>query len=702
MLYEQVKSNPLLIDKDDWNINGSFFTLFMIDALQEYCLRDQSIRQGLLFYQQVIEHIISQVDKQPDCSNFLILHYSELLSLVVHPLTPITHSFLSIINSLLVRYLSSSSTLIRAILVMWPSFVVTLTNIHKTCDECECITGITLGDVNRIDSIVNSWMKDVKPDTVNSVDHSSSIQQLILNSTSLACYHHNPDVAKGWRRVRATLLSQWKLKDESHTGKRVKTREGVDPLPEVDAILHSLICPYSIYGWCYRCYISNGPLVSSVAHIVTQLLSLAVSSSIRQRASVLTALQKIIQVSPHMIIQPPFLRMLTNSLSSHQAVIIERVIALLGTVPLIVVSQPLLVRTAVAVGLKQSSRSVRVQTMQFVANCEQAILNKPIDSSAAALLKHLAQQSLKHLVTETDPAVIPHCRQALLLLWTDSHAHLPTLQHLIEVVDECQDSLVPSDIALRSTLITTLSFPEVHDALLIIYQSTISRLQETPSTEDLHLLLALLDTAQIPVETSGEVVLTLLCNTKGKQLFLSLQLTARVLKKTELQVEFESELSSLLIKVDTVEGIQRVIHCLMIQAQIHNSMDSLRSILKDCLLAIQSDPEDSTDTNRTLLRSVVIIGHVYQELTRSLYNSLFEDELFHIRSVSSTLEAILLNTTIPLLIRLYAFESCCHCLLHSSTGISLNMLNWATEVDSGEELNIDDPEGTTRSSRIHY
>ena len=684
MLYEQVKSNPILLRKDDWNINASFFTLFVVTALQESCLHDQPIRQGLLFYQQILEHIISQIDKQSDCSSFLVLHYNELLSLLTHPLTPITHSLLSIINSLLVRYLSSSPTLIRAVLVMWPAFVISLTTLHRNCENVT--PGITLGDANQIDSIVNSWkittMKatSVKATTGKNDEQSSSIQQLILNSTSLACYHSNASTARAWKMTRATLLSQWKLLNQSSSSKRVKTREGVDPVPPVDTILHSLICPNGGYSWCYQYYISNGPLIGSVGQIVTQLLSLAESSSIRQRASVLTALQKIIQVSPAMLIQPPFLRMLTNTLSSHQAIIVERVIALLATVPAIVVSQPLLVRTAVAVGLKQTSRSVRVQTMQFVANGEQAILNKPIDSSSASLLKHLAQQSLKHMVIETDVAVIPSCRQALLLPWTDSHAHLPTLQHLVEVVDECQDSLLPSDISLRPTLISTLSLPEVYPVLLSLYQSTMTRLQEAPSKEDLHLLLTLLDIPQIPIEMSDELVLNLLHNTKGTQLLLSLQLTARILEKTPRKVEFENELKSLLARVDTVEGIQRVVHCLMVFAQIHNSMESLHEPLKECLLVIQNVPEDTADTNRTMLRSIVIIGHVYQELTRSLYNSLFEEELFHIRSVSCILETIFLNTTIPLLIRLYAFESCCRCLLHSPTGISLNVLNCATEV----------------------
>ena len=683
-------------------------------AIQEMAAENKSSETGLHFYHHCIDRLLVKLESAAEreeaqtscCYTLLKLHYQEVVSLLTNPLTPVSHVFIQLLNSLFVRHLSSRPPrLVRLVVELWPDLIVHLTTLHnQTGTRGFALEGVITRSSEEVDSMATSWVNDAYAEERQESDPPapfqpiSVLQGLLLNSASLASYSKNP---VPWNAVQAVLRNQWLRKPTAGERKRVRTLSFPSKeKPPLEELLQLPVCPRGSLWWCYRSYTGLCPLVASLSRILTVLLSLFPSSSIRQKSSILTALQRVVLCSPQLLVQPSVLRVLTSSLSSSHATLVERVLSLLTVAPSVLVSQPLLVRTAVAVGLKQPSRAVRTQTMQMVQSCEDVLLTSAMDDDAVTLLKHLSQQTLKHLVLETDEAVIRHTQKAILLLWTRPHLHLPTLQHLVEVVDDCVDSLVVTDSALRPSLVATLSLPEARESVSTLLHSTLSRLANDPSPLDLHLLLVLLDTPSAPLNEYVPLLPELLHSSDC--LPLALRLLSRVLRENASLSSQEANslhqtILSLLPEVDTVKTIQEIARCLLQSALLGQSRDlpfieSLRSSLIDSMERVtrfvdsptneqaEADSLHYTD-EKEVLRAVLILGQLYQHMDRRLYAALIEaNPSLRVSSVASALSSLYLRTESSHPIHLYALESYFRCLLHSPSGIASEMVQQVVEV----------------------
>ena len=709
----------------------SFFTSFLVTAIQEMVAVAGSKETGLRFYHHCIDRFLLRLESPSEreeaqssyCYTLLKLHYQEVVSLLTNPLAPISHLFIQVLNSLFVRRLPSHpSRLVRLVVELWPDLIVHLTTLHnQTVANGFDLTGVVVRSPEEMESIVASWVHDAYAEGRQSSEQATSLQsysvlqQLLLNSASLASYTHH---TAPWNAIQAVLRSQWLQKSSAGERKRVRTNSfPPKEKPPLEDLLRLPVCPRGALWWCYRSYTGLCPLVASLSRILTMLLSLFPSSSIRQKSSILTALQRVILCSPQLLVQPAVLRVLTSSLSSSHATLVERVLSLLTVAPSVLISQPLLVRTAVAVGLKQASRSVRVQTMQMVQSCENVLLASPMDDDAATLLKHLSQQTLKHLVLETDEVVTRHTQKAALLLWTHPHLHLPTLQHLVEVVDDCVDSLVVTDSALRSSLVTTLSLPEARESVCALLHAALGRLANDPTPLDLHLLLVLLDTPYAPLSECVSLLPSLLHSPDC--LPLALRLLSRVLcGDSSLSCQEADSLHrtvlSLLPEVDTVKLIQETSRCLLQVILLGQSLDlpfieSLRSCMRRCVECVKSyvecvksyvecvknfansvkgcansnhEREDPLQRDeKEVLRSVLVLGQLCQHMDRRLYASLVEDDTsLRVSSIASALSSLFFHSESSHPIHLYALESYFRCLLHSPDGIASEMVQQTVEV----------------------
>lgn len=666
---------------------------------------------GLRFYQHCIDRFLTKLESTSEreeaqvsaCYALLKLHYQEVVSLLTNPLVPVSHLFIQLLNSLLVRHLSSHPPrLVRLVVELWPDLIVRLMTLHsQTTTNGFALAGEAVLSPEAIDPMVASWVNDAYAEGNQTTEQATSLQpysilqELLLNSASLASYSQH---TAPWNVIQAVLRSQWLRESSGGERKRVKTRSFPSKeKPSLEDLLRLPVCPRGSLWWCYRSYTGLCPLVASMSRILTMLLSLFSSSSIRQKSSILTALQRVILCSPQLLVQPPVLRVLTSSLSSSHATLVERVLSLLTVAPSVLVSQPLLVRTAVAVGLKQPSRSVRVQTMQMVRSCEDVLLTSPMDDDAVTLLKHLSQQTLKHLVLETDEVVTRHTQKAVLLLWTHPHLHLPTLQHLVEVVDDCVDSLVVTDSALRSSLVATLSLPEARESVRTLLYGTLDRLANNPTPLDLHLLLVLLDTPCTPLNDCVPLLSLLLRSPDC--LPLALRLLRRVLGEgsslSSQEVDsFHQIVLSLLPEVDTVKLIQETSRCLLQIVLLGQSRglpfaEPLQSRIADAIECVnhfvgavnERKHSPPCSNEKEVLRAVLVLGQLYQHMDRRLYASLIENNTqLRVSVIASALSSLYLHSESSHPIHLYALESYFRCLLHSPSGIAPDMVQEVVEV----------------------
>ena len=367
-------------------------------------------------------------------------------------------------------------------------------------------------------------------------------------------------------------------------------------LPPLPQLLQQSVCPSHSLRWCYESSLCTSSLLPSVTPILTFILTTAsTTSSSRVRASILHSLQPVIQVSPTLLIQPVFLRMLTMTLSSNQAIVVDHSIALIARVPSMILQNSLLAQSTIAVGLKQSSRSVRTQTMQLITQCVEFILIKhsyALTADEEKFLKYSIQQTLKHLVIEREENVIQAGQNVLRMIWTISnpcHSYLPhlsCLRHLVHVVNDCSDALVPNDRALRPALLTALNHPSLLKDLRCHLMDTIRRLAEQPFLEDLHLLHFLLDIVTIN-DKNGEddkddkddkdniagnvfsILHSLLRQHHNPIIVYSLRVLLQMLSTqwnpiwTDHFHSFLSELEEILQRDLSIEGMKLTVQCMM-------------------------------------------------------------------------------------------------------------------------------------------
>ena len=109
------------------SISLSHPTLLMILTFQHMLYQSESVDKAkvVTLYQNLIVSIIEK-SQQQDFYHYFIMHYSELISLLSDPATPIANLLLMKLNMLLITMLKShpSSMLLKITLQVFPSFLI--------------------------------------------------------------------------------------------------------------------------------------------------------------------------------------------------------------------------------------------------------------------------------------------------------------------------------------------------------------------------------------------------------------------------------------------------------------------------------------------------------------------------------------------------------------------------------------------------
>ena len=120
--------------------------------------------------------------------------------------------------------------------------------------------------------------------------------------------------------------------------------------------------------------------------------------------------------------------------------------------------------------------------------------------------------------------------------------------------------------------------------------------------------------------------------------------------------------------VDSVEGIELCVQCLIQTAMQLDEIEAVSAILEKCI-GLVSTPKGE---NALLLRAITQIGDIYEGLTRSLYVKLLQsqkDSVFQFERVAQLLVP-LFGKTQPLSIQYYALKAYLQCMEHNPGAIA--------------------------------
>ena len=120
--------------------------------------------------------------------------------------------------------------------------------------------------------------------------------------------------------------------------------------------------------------------------------------------------------------------------------------------------------------------------------------------------------------------------------------------------------------------------------------------------------------------------------------------------------------------VDSVEGIELCVQCLIQTAIQLDEIEAVSAILEKCI-GLVSTPKGE---NALLLRAITQIGGIYEGLTRSLYVKLLQspkDSVFQFERVAQLLVP-LFGKTQPLSIQYYALKAYLQCMEHNPGAIA--------------------------------
>ena len=463
--------------------------------------------------------------------------------------------------------------------------------------------------------------------------------------------------------------------------------------------------------------------MKSVPHTLAFLLSFLHHPSTRFQLAALSSLHSLLANAPSLFSQPSILRSLASMLRSPFPSTLAHTLDILLLQPRTALAHFPLYRSAALIALKQDSKAVRVKALRLLSAVLHLLLQHQPQYSQQAL--QLLQCCVKHTVTESDPIIKQHGHRCLQLLWSPhTPALLPLQQALITLLQENRHSLVPQDSALYDELCAALAQPPTVASIGSFIDSTFTQYAQTRQEVHLRVLHCLLEVGAPRCDAVCAMIDALLpeeTEESGTAAVWALKDVAALLKKAgnvmENQVEvqkaneeekkeggmenqkeeqvqkkdtnvknqndnqpqnqltdrletYQKRVARRLKETDSVEGIEACVQCLCLMAERMDKIGEISDILDECLDTLEKEKEEKEQ-----LRSVTIMGCVYEGMNRSLYMQLLHTNCnragrAQFESAAGLCVPLFSNTHSSLSIQYYALRAFLQCVLHNPGAIN--------------------------------
>lgn len=408
-------------------------------------------------------------------------------------------------------------------------------------------------------------------------------------------------------------------------------------------------------------------LLPQTSLLLKHLLSILGNSQPRLMASALASLQQILSFSPSLLASPSIQHALATALSVSQLPsILDKIIDIFVIDVKEFASQPLILRTILSLALRSESKAALARAFHFISLVLKTLLSsEPFPIQQIVQIEHMV---LKHICTETDSTVRELSFESLTLCW--EVRSIPLHASIVDPLVDSRSSLVPQDIALFDVLREAVQKPACQNVLREEIEEVLAMQgNEIP----MKLLSFLLDATQQPVPLGLPVLKSLLRESSSMREW---QVALQLIQKTKLDdwTEVESQIASLIPSIDTLEGLKAIAQMIV---QVGNSK-FIAETISDCLETIRSSHPST--------RSIILIGHIYQYLSCSLYKETLSiaqecDYQQIVNHLSTHLQSE--NDSF----KVQCIQTCFQCLLHNPNKISTFLLDSLSEVRSFNSLN---------------
>ena len=408
-------------------------------------------------------------------------------------------------------------------------------------------------------------------------------------------------------------------------------------------------------------------LLPQTSLLLKHLLSILGNSQPRLMASALASLQQILSFSPSLLASPSIQHALATALSVSQLPsILDKIIDIFVIDVKEFASQPLILRTILSLALRSESKAALARAFHFISLVLKTLLSsEPFPIQQIVQIEHMV---LKHICTETDSTVRELSFESLTLCW--EVRSIPLHASIVDPLVDSRSSLVPQDIALFDVLREAVQKPACQNVLREEIEEVLAMQgNEIP----MKLLSFLLDATQQPVPLGLPVLKSLLRESSSMREW---QVALQLIQKTKLDdwTEIESQIASLIPSIDTLEGLKAIAQMIV---QVGNSK-FIAETISGCLETIRSSHPST--------RSIILIGHIYQYLSCSLYKETLSiaqecDYQQIVNHLSTHLQSE--NDSF----KVQCIQTCFQCLLHNPNKISTFLLDSLSEVRSLNSLN---------------
>lgn len=422
-------------------------------------------------------------------------------------------------------------------------------------------------------------------------------------------------------------------------------------------------------------YLVHSHFFNGSSKLLSFLFNLLHSSSIRQQASVLQSLKPVFREDPSIVLSPAFLHSFTQCLSSPHNSVLDQCLDTLLLHPSLVQQQGLLYRTVIQKSLHLSSVPLQLKAYQLATiSLKHLFSQSPLNLS---MIQSFLQVILKHLHQDMSDSVQETASQFFQILWCidEPSPEIQSLQQqFVSFIQTAQYSIIPQDNFIVSFVIQSLKKESVQPFLtkLLILPDSISSLSEA----NMRVLSFIVEcVSSFPPEFEQSVIhgLDEFKLFAGSIKLYYLRILHAVLNTVDHSILPELHILFVLLEeVELIELMELLIKSIvMVVAQTKDI--ELSQYLAKWIDGLSSSDED------IIKRSVIIVGYVYQELTRSLYMNLVNhSSSFELSSIAILLEQLF--TTASPSLHLYCLSSYYRCLSHNPGLISSSMMNHTIDV----------------------
>ena len=376
--------------------------------------------------------------------------------------------------------------------------------------------------------------------------------------------------------------------------------------------------------------------------------------------STLSSLQQVLSFSPSLLTSPSIQKALgTVMTTSHLPSILDRVIDILLIDVKEFASQTLLIRTILSLALRSENTTVISRAFRFISLVMKELIHtEPIPIQQIVKLEHL---TLKYVCHETDATIQQLSFATLGICWEISS--IPLHSAIASPLVDSHSSFVPQDVNLYDVLVNALNCPSCQT---VIEKEIDELVKNYLDSSEMKLFSFLLDAFRQPLKPELSFIHQLLAEPSNIQ---GLQLTSHYLQRT-IRFDYSSiqkEIESLVPAVDTLEGVKYVAELLVLS----DNIDSISEVISDCLKKIQSSLS---------IRSVLLLGYLYEGLSRSLYVCLLSKSID--LSYHSVIQQLLKHfDSCDNLMQIYLLQSIFQCLTHNPNELSRSLLDLLVQVD---------------------